>query len=87
MCDEFSRLTIRDIERAMTTYSNGDEKETTTNYFIFNEKNFPIMRIIKSAMEINGSFGSKDYDNLHCCKKTIMTLLNLSEDDLKKKKN
>ena len=81
MCDKFSRLKIQDIVMAMIKYKAKDENGTTTNYFTIHGKEFPVMRIIKSAMEFNGSFGSKDYDNLHCCKKTLIALLDLSEDD------
>jgi len=83
MCDKFLRLKIRDIVMAMIKYNDGDEKSTTVKYFYIHEKKFPIMHIIKSAMAINGSFESLDYNNSSCCKKTLMSLLHLSKDDFK----
>jgi len=83
MCDKFSRLKIQDIVMAMIKYNDGDEKSTTVNYFNLHGRKFPIMHIIKSAMEINGSFESLDYNNSSCCKKTLMSLLDLSESNFK----
>jgi len=85
MCDEFLRLKIRDIVMAMIKYNDGDEKSTTINYFYIHGRKFPVMRIIKSAMEINGSFKSLEYNNSSCCEKTLLALLDLSEDDFEKK--
>ena len=85
MCDKFSKLKIRDIVMAMINYKVDDENSTTVNYFYIHGRKFPVMRIIKSAMEINGSFESLDYNNSSCCEKTLIAFLDLSEGDFDKK--
>jgi len=79
MKDTFSRLKTEDIVAAMLNYKDSQEKLTTKNYFFIYEKKFPVMNIIKNAMEINGSFDKLDYDNIHLCTETIKEKLNLSE--------
>ena len=79
MKDTFSRLTTEDIVAAMLNYKESQEKSTSKNYFLIHGKKFPVMNIIKNAMEINGSFDKSDYDNIHLCTETLKEKLNLSE--------
>ena len=79
MKDIFSRLQTEDIVSAMLNYQYNQEKLTTKNYFLIHGKKFPVMNIIKNAMEINGSFDKLDYNNIHLCRETLKEKLNLSE--------
>ena len=78
MDKKFRKLTIEDIVLSILKYKKGDEKSTSTNYFRLGSQEFPVMRIVKEAMEINGSFEDKDYDHQSFCKKILEERLNLS---------
>ena len=79
MKDIVARLKTEDIVLAMLKYKSNQEKLTTKNYFLIHTEKFPIMNIVKNAMEINGSFERFDYDNISLCKEILKNKLNLSE--------
>ena len=68
-------------------YKKGDEKSTSTNYFRLGSQEFPVRRIVKEAMIINGSFQDKDKDFYkgYSCKKILEERLNLSNNHFFKK--
>jgi len=78
MNEKFRKLTTEEIVLSILKYKKGDEKSTSTNYFRLGNEEFPVMRIVKESMIINGSFQDKDYNNLDSCKKILEERLNLS---------
>ena len=85
MDKKFRKLTIEDIVLSILKYKKGDEKNTSTNYFRLGSQEFPVRRIVKEAMIINGSFQDEDYNNLPSCKKILEERLNLSSNHFFKK--
>lgn len=78
MNKKITKLTTEDIVLSILKYQKGDENSTTTNYFKLGDMEFPIMRIVKEAMIINGSFQEKDYDDLFSCKTILEQRLDLT---------
>ena len=85
MNEKFRKLTTEDIDLAMSKYKKGDENSTSRYYFRLGSQEFPVMRIVKEAMIINGSFQDKDYDDQPSCKKILEERLNLSSSNFFKK--
>lgn len=73
---EFNKIENKDIKISMDSYSIGRENPTTINYFRYDGKLYPVMNIVKIAIENNKDItNDRLYDNLSCCKKTIRRLL------------
>jgi hypothetical protein len=81
MNEKFIKLTTKDIVLSILKYKEADENSNTKNYFILGSEEFPVMRIVKEAMIINGSFEQRDYDDFSACKQILEKRLNLSSRD------
>ncbi len=78
MCTEteFNQIKNKDLKKSMDDYFIGREKATTKNYFRYEGKLYPVMNIVKVAIENNSKIANhKLYDNLFCCEETIKQLL------------
>ncbi len=76
MCDEFDYIRYEDVEKSMSEYYQGREKQTTKHYFRYQGKLYPTMNIVKVAIENNSDIiNDRLYDNLSCCKNTIKQLV------------
>jgi len=85
MNEKFVKLTTEDIVLSILKYKKGDEKSTSKYYFRLGTEEFPVMRIVKEAMIINGNFHEKDYDKQVSCKEILEERLNLSKNHFYKK--
>ncbi len=73
---EFNQIKKKDLKKSMDCYSAGKERSTTKHYFRYQDKLYPVMNIVKIAIENNSDIANdRLYDNLFCCKKTIKQLL------------
>ncbi len=78
MCNEteFNQIKNKDLKKSIDSYTSGREKPTTENYFRYEGKVYPIMNIVKVAIENNSNISNdRLYDNLPCCKYIINQLL------------
>lgn len=83
--EKFRKLTTEDIVLSILKYKKGDEYSSSKLYFRLGSQEFPVMRIVKEAMIINGSFEEQDYDHQSFCKKILEERLNLSSNHFFKK--
>ena len=78
MCNEieFNQIKNKDLRKSMDDYFIGRERATTKNYFRYEGKLYPVMNIVKVAIENNSDIANdRLYDNLPCCKYIINQLL------------
>ncbi len=76
MCDEFNKIQYENIEKSMNDYCKGREKSTTKNYFRYKDALYPVMNIVKVAIENNSDIvNNRLYDNLPRCKYILNQLL------------
>ena len=76
MCAEFNRITYGNIQKSMQEYKVGREKATTKNYFRYEGKLYPVMNIVKVAIEHNDKITHNTlYDDFSSCKNTLNRLL------------
>lgn len=79
MCNnltQFNKIKFNDIQKSMDGYYHGRENSTTRNYFIYKGKLYPIMNIVKIAIESSNDISNNQlYDNLPCCKYILERLL------------
>jgi len=78
MCNEieFNQIQNKDLRKSMDDYFIGRERATTKSYFRYEGKLYPVMNIVKVAIENNSDISNdRLYDNLFCCKETIIQLL------------
>ncbi len=72
---EQSKLSLVDIELSIENYYSNREKNTTKKYFIYKEKKYPIMNVIKEAIIISNKRNNKihkmGYDNIDACIETL----------------
>jgi len=76
MCAEFNRITYGNIQKSMEEYRLGRESANTKNYFRYEGKLYPVMNIVKVAIEYNDKITNNTlYNNFSCCKNTLNILL------------
>ncbi len=73
---EFDKITYSNLQKSIDTYYIGRERSSTKNYFKYHGRFYPIMNIVKIAIEYNDDIANDQlYDNLSCCKNTLCRLL------------
>ena len=86
MISSLEKITTLDICKSLITYVPKRENSTTTNYFRFQNIDYPVMNIIKVAMEFNDGFEAQGYNNLAVCKKILKDKLKINNDSFFNKK-
>lgn len=75
--EEQKKLRLSDIALSLENYYANRENSTTTKYFEYKNSKYPIMNIIKVAIDISNQkagkelINSKAYDNIQACIKTL----------------
>ena len=76
MCDEFNKIQYENIEKSINDYYVGRENPATKYYFRYKKVLYPVMNIVKVAIENNSDISNdRLYDNFPCCKYILNKLL------------